>query len=278
MNASSSSPPDTVVFIHGLWMTPRSWEAWGAYYEDRGLTVITPSWPGLEGEVEALNRDPSPIGRLDLSRVVDHYAHLIETLPAPPIIIGHSLGGSVTQILLDRGLGRVGVCVASGTVKGIRDLPISTLRATSPALRNPFRTSPAPLSAKQFHYAFANTVPEEESNRIYRRYHIPGAPQVLRDVAFSSFHRHSPATVDFAKADRAPLLFIAFEQDHIVPPNASRHNAEKYTNFGTGTHFQEFPGRPHFPGVPGWEEVADFALEWATSQGEQETQSIRRVA
>lgn len=263
--APSTGISDTVLFIHGLWMTPRSWENWSGRYVDRGLTALAPSWPGLEGEVEALNRDPSPIGRLDLAQVVDHYDRLIQALPAPPVIVGHSLGGTVTQLLLDRGLGVAGVAVASGTVKGVYDLPISTLRAASPALRNPFRSSPAPLNTKQFHYAFANTLTQAESDRIHQRYHIPGAPKVLRDVAFSNLRLHSPASVDFSKADRAPLLFIAFEHDHIVPPGSSRHNAQKYKNFGSGTQFREFPGRPHFPGVPGWEEVVDFAMDWAVN-------------
>lgn len=256
--------PDTILFIHGLWMTPRSWERWAARYESRGYRVLAPAWPGMEAEVEALNRDPSPIAKLDLATVVDHCDLIIRALDSPPLIMGHSTGGTLVQLLLDRGLGAAGVGVASGTVKGVRDLPLSTIRATSPVLRNPFNRGKAgPLSAKQFHYAFGNTLSREESDRIYERYHVPAANTVLFELAFASLSRKSPATVDFGRDDRAPLLFIAFEHDHIVPPKASRHNAEKYGKSKAMTAFEEFPGRPHFPGAPGWEEVADYALSWA---------------
>jgi pimeloyl-ACP methyl ester carboxylesterase len=261
-----SVSPDTVVLIHGLWMTPRSWERWIARYEDSGHRVLASSWPGMEAEVEALNRDPSPIARLDLTAVVDHYAELIRGLERPPIVMGHSLGGTITQLLLDRGLGAAGVGVASGTVKGVRDLPLSTLKSAAPVLANPFNKGKAvPLDRKQFHFAFANTLSREESDELYARYHVPAAATVLFEVAFASLHRRSPAQVDFTRADRAPLLFVAFENDHIVPPKASRHNAEKYAKSPALTEFEEFAGRPHFPGAPGWEQVADYALSWATA-------------
>jgi pimeloyl-ACP methyl ester carboxylesterase len=167
-NIPDPADPDTVVLIHGLWMTPRSWEKWAARYEGRGYKVLAPSWPGMEGEVEALNADPSPIAELDVDQIVEHYARIIDGLDKPPIIMGHSLGGTIMQVLLDRGLGAAGVGVASGTVKGVPDLPLSTLRATLPALRNPFKRHAAgPLTPRQFHYAFTNTLSEEESEEIH---------------------------------------------------------------------------------------------------------------
>ena len=260
-----SNATDTIVFIHGLWMTPRSWENWAARYESRGYKVVAPPWPGLEVEVEALNRDSTPLTKLDVTKVVDHYDRIIRELETPPIIVGHSLGGTITQLLLDRGLGAAGVGIASGTVKGVRDLPLSTLRASRPVLGRPFnRGNATPLNAKQFRYGFANTLSQEESDKIHQRYHVPAANRVLAEVAFANLKRHSPVTVNFANDQRAPLLFIAFENDHIVPPNASRHNAEKYAKSKALTEFKEYPGRPHFPGAPGWEEVADYALSWAT--------------
>ena len=259
-----STAPETVVFIHGLWMTPRSWEHWAARYEGRGHTVIAPAWPGMEAEVEELNRNPAPIAELDLAQVIDHYDEIIRGLDSPPIIVGHSIGGAVTQVLIDRGLGAAGVGIASATVKGVLDLPLSTLRASSPVLLNPFNKGKAiPLDRKQFHYAFANTMSQEESDTIYDRYHVPAAASVLFEIAFANLHRHALTEVDFDKDDRAPLLLIAFDEDHIVPAKASRHNAEKYAESGATTEFKEFPDRPHFPGAPGWEEVADFALDWA---------------
>jgi pimeloyl-ACP methyl ester carboxylesterase len=267
-----SDAPDTIVLIHGLWMTPRSWEHWASRYESRGYKVLTPAWPGLEVEVEELNRDPSPLTTLDIEQIVDNYETIIRGVDSPPIIMGHSLGGTVTQLLLDRGLGAVGVGVASGTVKGVLDLPLSTLKSSSPVLRNPFNRGKAiPLDKKQFHYAFGNTLSEEESDAIYDRYHVPAAATVLFEVAFANLHFHAPTKVNFDNDERAPLLFIAFEEDHVVPPKASRHNAEKYEDSSAITEFKEFPGRPHFPGAPGWEEVADYALTWAMANAAAKT-------
>jgi pimeloyl-ACP methyl ester carboxylesterase len=254
--------PDTIVLVHGLWLTPRSWEHWKERYESRGYRVLAPAWPGMEVEVEALNTDPSPIAGLTVDKVVNHYEEIIIDLERPPIIIGHSFGGTFTQILLDRGLGAAGVGIASTTVKGVRDLPLSTIKSAAPAL-SPFKQGKAvPLTAKEFHYAFTNTMNEEESEKVYERYHVPASGTVVHEYAFANFHRDPPTKVDFHRARRAPLLFIAFGEDHIMPPKASRHLEEKYDSVSI-TEFMEFPGRPHFPGAPGWEEVADHALNWA---------------
>jgi len=261
MEAQSTGPKPDVVLIHGLWMTGRSWEGWKARYESRGHTVHAPSWPGMEADVEELNARPEAIAEIDIEHVVDHYDAIIRGLDAPPIIIGHSFGGAFTQILLDRGLGLSGVGVAAATVKGVPDLPLSTLRATAPVFKNPFSHKAVPLDEEQFRYGFANTLDQETSDEIYRRYHVPAASKVLKEGAFANLHRHPATEVDFAREGRAPLLFIAFEEDHIVPPTATRHNAEKYRSGVIA--FKEFEGRPHFPGAPGWEQVADYALDWA---------------
>jgi pimeloyl-ACP methyl ester carboxylesterase len=259
-----SSAPDTIVLIHGLWMTPRSWEDWIARYKSRGYTVLAPAWPGLEAEVEALNADMSPIADLEMTSIVDHYERIIRELAAPPIVMGHSFGGTFTQLLLDRGLGAAGVGIAPSAVKGIRDLPLSTLRSTSPILRNPLnRHNAIGLSPKEFHYAFANTLSREESDAIHARYHVPGSSRVLREGAFANLQRHPATEVAFERPERAPLLLIGFGEDHIIPPKVVRHNAEKYKS--GHVEFAEFAGRPHFPGAPGWEEVADHALEWANA-------------
>ena len=264
MSTSESMAPDTIVLIHGLWMTPRSWEGWIGRYEERDFKVLAPSWPGMEAEVEALNANPAPIAKLDIRRIVDHYERIIRGLDSKPIIMGHSFGGTFVQLLLGRGFGAAGVGVASATVKGVPDLPLSTIRATLPVLRNPFNRGKAvPLSPKQFHYAFANTLDRPASDEIYRRYHVPAAARVLFESALANVRRHPPTEVDFGKDDRAPMLFIAFENDHVIPPKATRHNAKKYAGSRAPTAFTVFPGRPHFPAAPGWEEVADAALAWA---------------
>src|SRR5687767_345674 len=131
---SAQPSPQTIVLIHGLWMTPRSWENWAQRYESRGHRVLARSWPGMQGEVEELRRDPSPMRGLGIRQIVDHYDGIIRGLDSPPIIMGHSIGGTVLQLLLDRGLGAAGVGIAPGTVKGVPDLPLSTLRSAFPVL------------------------------------------------------------------------------------------------------------------------------------------------
>jgi pimeloyl-ACP methyl ester carboxylesterase len=262
---------DTIVLIHGLWMTPRSWEHWAKRYETKGYTVLAPAWPGMEVEVEALNADPSPLEKLDVETIVGHYEQIIRGLDSPPIVMGHSFGGGFTQILLDRGLGAVGVGIAPATVKGVRDLPLSTIRASAPLLAHPFKKYGG-LNEKQFHYAFANTLSREESDEIRERYAVPGPAEVLKEGAFANFMRHAAMSVDFENANRAPMLFIAFSEDHIVPPKPIQHMAEKYT--AVPVEYKEFSGRPHFPGVPGWEEVADYALEWAAEKAKARTAAV----
>jgi pimeloyl-ACP methyl ester carboxylesterase len=254
--------PDTIVLVHGLWLTSRSWEHWIERYESQGYRVLAPSWPGVEA-VEVLNADPSAIASLTVEQIVDHYESIIIDLERPPIVMGHSFGGTFTQILLDRGLGAAGVGVASATVKGVRDLPLSTIKSAAPGLNPLKHGAPVPLTPKQFHYAFANTMRREESDALHARYAIPAAPKVLEEYTSANFNRQAPTKVDFRREGRAPLLFIGFGEDHLMPPKVVRHNEEKYDDSNSLTEFVEFPGRPHFPGAPGWEEVADHALAWA---------------
>jgi pimeloyl-ACP methyl ester carboxylesterase len=263
---STTASPD-IVLIHGLWMTPLSWEHWIERYESRGHNVIAPAWPGMDGDIDELRRDPSGIAKLDIKQIVDHYDGIIRALDSPPIIMGHSFGGTFTQILLDRGLGSAGVGIDSGTVKGILDLPLVTLKSASPILSNPFnRNKATALSLKQFHYAFTNTLSEEESQVVYQRYAVPAVNRVLFQGAFANLSPKSPMKVDFANDDRAPLLLIGGGDDHVVPAKVNKKNAEKYGKSKAITEFKEFPGRSHYTlGQPGWEEVADYALEWAVA-------------
>jgi pimeloyl-ACP methyl ester carboxylesterase len=256
---------DTIVLIHGLWMTPLSWEHWSDRYKSRGYNVLAPSWPGMEGSVEELRRDTSPMKGLGAAQIVDHYDTIIRTLEQPPIIMGHSFGGSFVQLLLDRGLGAAGVGIDAGTVSGVRDLPLSTLKSAFPILGNPLnRNKATALTAEQFRYAFGNTVSEEESRAAYDRYAVPAANRVLFEGAFASISPKSPFKVDFRRNGRAPLLFIAGGSDHVVPAKVNHSNARKYQHSSAVTEVKEFPGRSHYTvGEPGWEAVADYALTWA---------------
>lgn len=179
--------------------------------------------------------------------------------------MGHSFGGLTTQILLDRGLGAAGVAIAPAPVKGTYFLPFSTLKVSFPALSNPANNHRAvPLTPEQFHYAFTNTLSEEESLAAFDRYAVPGPDHVLFQAALANFNSHAATAVDFNNENRAPLLFIAGEKDHVSPPAVVKANYKLYRSSGPATDYQEFPGRSHYiRGQDGWQEVADFALSWA---------------
>jgi pimeloyl-ACP methyl ester carboxylesterase len=255
---------ETIVLIHGLWMTPRSWEKWIERYAGRGHTVVAPSWPGMEAENEDLLRDPSPIGRQTVPAILDHYERLIDKLDSRPIIMGHSFGGGFVQGLLDRGVGSAGVAIDPAPPKGVLKLPFSTIRSGWSILRNPAnRRKAVPITPKQFRYAFGNTLTEEESLEVYDRYAVPGAGGVLWEGAMANMKRHSPFRIHWAKPDRAPLLILGGGSDHVVPPGLSRSIFKHYTGPAT-VEYKEFPGRSHYTcGQDGWEEVADYALTWA---------------
>src|SRR6201996_1771347 len=218
----------TIVLIHGLWMTPLSWEHWKERYEGRGYKVETPAWPGFDRPVEELRADYSEVENLGLEEIIDHMDEVISAIEGPVVIMGHSFGGAVTEVLLDRGLGDAGVGVDAAAVRGITKLPISTLRSAFPILKNPANGHRAvPITAEQFNYAFTNTMTAEESQPIYERYAVPGAGRVLWQGALANFNPHTPARVDFKNPDRAPLLLIAGGDDHVVPAAVDRQMAKK---------------------------------------------------
>ncbi|MFV0457575.1 MAG: alpha/beta hydrolase [Actinomycetales bacterium] len=266
---SSTSAPDTVVLIHGLWMTPLSWEHWVPRFEQAGLRVLTPGYPGVgqgEAGVAAIRRDPSPLAGLAVRDIVDHLTGVIEELDTKPIIMGHSFGGAFVQLLLDAGLGSAGVSIDGAGVKGVKALPLTQIRSTFPVLKNPANRSRAvPITPEQLHYAFTNNLSVEESQAVYDRYAIPVSGRMLFEAGFANVAPHSSMTVNFANDDRAPLLFIAGGNDHILPPAVQRENYAKHVKHSQAiTAYQEFAGRCHFTcGEPGWEAVADYALDWA---------------
>jgi pimeloyl-ACP methyl ester carboxylesterase len=260
MNAESR----TIVLIHGMWMTPRSWDNWVDHYADRGYRAIAPGWPGVK-DPEDTRRDPSALKGLGIKKAVDHYDQIIRGLDQPPIIIGHSFGGLFVQLLLDRGLGAAGVAIGTATPKGILLLPPSTLRSAAPALKNPFnRNGLCPLTPKQFRYRFTNTRSQEESDAIYREHYIPGTNRAFFEAAFSNTARNSPAAVNYENPARPSLLLIAGSEDHISPLGVNRKLLKLQSKAPSATELKEYPGQPHFmAGLDEWEELADYALNWA---------------
>ncbi len=273
MSNTSSVAKPPIVLIHGLWMTSLSWEHWVERYRSRGYNVIAKSWPGMDGDIAALRADPSAIEHLGIGEVVEHYERIIMALAEPPIIIGHSFGALITQLLLDLGLGRVGVSIDSAPIKGVYRLPWSALKSAFPALKNPANNHRAvTLTPAEFHYAFTNTLTDEESAVAYARYAVPGPGRALFQSALANFNPHAETAIDFANNVRAPLLVVAGGADHVSPPAINRTIAKLQHRSPSLTAFKLFPGRSHFIlGQPGWEEVADFVLDWATNPVELET-------
>lgn len=257
----------SIVLIHGLWMTPRSWSEFHGYYTNRGYRVLTPPWPRIGGGVEDVRRDPSPLNGLGVTEIVDHYDKLIRELDEPPIIMGHSFGGLYVQLLLDRGLGAAGVAIDAAAAKGVLKLPLSQARSLWPVLKNPAnRNRTVALSFEQFTYAFANTMSERDARAAYERDAIPGPGRPVFQAGFAALAPHAATKINYRNDKRSPLLFIAGSEDHIVPPAVNKANHRKYRHSKAITHYKEFPGRSHLiVAQTGWEEVAEQALSWAVT-------------
>src|SRR5512133_1030395 len=171
---ASDGAPNTIVLIHGFWVTPRAWEGWKKRFEAKGYTVVTPAYPGFEVEVEALRADPTPIEQLEVPEIINMLENMIGKLDRPPIIMGHSAGGVFTQILLDHGFGAVGVAIDSAPTEGVKVVPLSEVRSGWPILKNPAnRHRAVGFTPEQWHYVFTTTLSREESDKVYQRYHIP---------------------------------------------------------------------------------------------------------
>jgi pimeloyl-ACP methyl ester carboxylesterase len=262
---TANRSPDTIVLVHGFWVTPRSWEHWVAHYEARGFRVLAPAYPGFEVEVEALNADPSPVEALTVPAIIEHLESVVRSVGTPPIIMGHSAGGAFTQILLDHGLGAVGVAINSAPTEGVRTVPLSQLRATFPVLKNPANHHRAVgFNHDQWHYAFTNTFSEEDSRRLYERYAVPASGRILFDSVLANYQPGPQEVwVDYRNDARPPLLFMSGSEDHLMPAKIQRSNADHYKS-ATVTEVKVYEGRSHLmPAEPGWEQIADDALEWA---------------
>ena len=247
------SAPDTIVLIHGFWVTPRSWEHWIDHYEARGFRVLAPAYPGFEVEVEALNADPSPIEALTVPAIIEHLESVIGELDAPPIIMGHSAGGAFTQILLDHGFGAAGVAINSAPDRGRRRRPALADQgdASRCSRTRPTATARSGFTLEQWHYAFTNTFSEEESRALYERYHVPASGAIFWGSALANIHPgHDDTYVDYNNDDRAPLLFISGSEDHLMPPKIQQSNAKHYKS-DTVTEVKEFEGPHLLPAAAG---------------------------
>jgi pimeloyl-ACP methyl ester carboxylesterase len=260
----------TIVLIHGLWVTPRSWDLFRNFYEERGYHVLTPAWPRMQGEVQEIRRDPSALAGLGLREIADHYERFIRALDEPPILMGHSMGGLTVQILLDRGLGAAGVSIDGAAPRGIFRLPLSTIKACRPVLSNPRNYGRnVTLTFDQFRYTFANVMTQEAARAAYNNNAIPGPGRPVFQVAFGNIIPRAANQVNHRNNSRAPLLLIAGAEDHLVPPIVNQINYKKYRRSTAITEYKEFPHRSHLiVAQDGWQEVADYALSWAQANAQ----------
>jgi non-heme chloroperoxidase len=252
-----------VVFVHGLWLHSTSWEPWFDRFRAAGYDPVAPEWPGIPDSVAAARADPGRYGAHGVSDVVQHLAGIIGELP-DPVLIGHSFGGLMVQILLGRGLGRAAIALDPAPMRGVLALPPSLVKVASVALRNPANRSRAvALTPAQFRYGFGNALPADESDALYDRWSIPTPGRPLFDAALANLGRGRATTVDTGNPARGPLLVTAGGRDHAVPPAISRATVRMYRRSPAVTDLVELPDRGHSLIIDhGLSEVVDLCLAW----------------
>ena len=258
-NATGRTP---VVFVHGLWLLPSSWDRWAALFEEHGYTTLTPGWPDDPETVQEAAEHPEVFAGKSIEQVADHFETIIGGLDRKPAIVGHSFGGLLTQILAGRGLAVASVAIDPAPFRGVLPLPISALKSAFPVLGNPAnRNRAVPLTYEQFRYGFANAVSEEEAKQLYEDFAVPASGKPLFQAATANLNPWTEAKVDTKNPDRGPLLILSGEKDHTVPwaiANASYQQQEH--NQGV-TEITEMKNRGHALTIDsGWREVAEEAL------------------
>ena len=260
-NASGRTP---VLFIHGLWLLPSSWDRWAELFEQSGYAPLTPGWPDDPGTVEEAAAKPEVFAGKSIKDVADHYDEVIQKLSAKPAIVGHSFGGLMTEILAGRGLAAASVPISPAPFRGVLPLPISALRSASPVLKNPAnRHRAVPLTYDQFRYAFANAVGEDEAKELFETYAVPAPGEPLFQAAVANLNPWTEAKVDHENPDRGPMLIIYGEKDHTVPPSIAKASYKEEAKNPGVTEIAEIEGRGHALTIDGgWRDVADTALEF----------------
>ena len=258
-NASGRAP---VVFVHGLWLLPSSWDRWASVFDDAGYTTLSPGWPDDPETVAQAKEHPEVFAGKSIDDVADHYCDVIHELTVKPAVIGHSFGGLITQIIAGRGDAAASVAIDPAPFRGVLPLPISALKSASPVLDNPFNINRAvPLTYDQFRYAFANAVDEDEAKALYDAYAVPASGKPLFQAATANLNPWTEAKVDTENPDRGPLLIIEGENDHTVPMSIADAAYKRQERNPGVTEFVEIPGRGHALTIDsGWRDVANVAL------------------
>ncbi len=260
-NACGRTP---VVFIHGLWLLPSSWDRWAEVFAEAGYAPMSPGWPDDPETVGEANAHPEVFAGKTVGQVADHYCTILGRLDVKPAVVGHSFGGLLTQIVAGRGLSAASVAVDPAPFRGVLPLPISALRSASPVLGNPAnRHRAVPLTYDQFRYAFANAVTEEEAAQLYETFAVPASGAPIFQAAAANLNPWTEVTVDTGNAERGPLLIVSGEKDHTVPWAIANASFKQQKDNPSITEIVEMPGRGHSLTIDnGWREVATAALDF----------------
>ena len=258
-NATERQP---VVFIHGLWLLPNSWDRWAALFEEAGYTALMPGWPDDPETVDEAKAKPEVFAHKTIGQVVDHFDEIIQRLERKPAIIGHSFGGLLAQILAGRGRAAATVAVDPAPFRGVLPLPFSALKSAWPVIGNPANRNRAiPLTFDQFRFAFANMVNEQEAKELYATYAVPTSGVPLFQAAAANLNPWTEAKVDTENPARGPLLVIEGEKDNTVPWAIAEASFKLQQRNKAVTEMVKIPGRGHALTIDsGWREVANTAL------------------
>ena len=260
-NATTATP---VVFIHGLWLLPSSWDRWAELFEEAGYVALTPDWPDDPETIEGARAEPEVLANKTLKQVADHTSEVINALDRKPVVMGHSTGGLLAEMIAGQGLSAVTVAIDPGIFRGVLPLPLSTLRGVGPILINPRNRGRAiTLTFDQFRYGWANALDEEEARRLYDTYHVAAPGVALMQMANANLNPFTEAKVDTKNPERGPLLIIEGDDDHTVHPAIAKAAYKRQRRNEGVTELKTIPNRGHALTIDsGWREVAETALDF----------------
>ena len=265
----NNSTRNPIVFVHGLWLHGESWNKWIEFFRANGYEAVAASWPGDANTTEATRRNADAVAGFGVSEIADHIAGQLKAFKQKPILIGHSFGGLLVQNLLGRDLAAAAIAIDPAPIKGVPELPLSTLKSSFPVLGNPLNFKRAvSLTESQFRFGFTNAVPEQEARELFAKYAMPAPGRPLFQAATATFNPNSATRVNVGNASRGPLLLISGAEDNTVPPVLVRSTLKAYRKSPALTELKEFPGRGHSLTIDsGWRELAEYSLTWLKARG-----------
>lgn len=263
------STRNPIVFVHGLWLHAESWNNWIEFFRANGYEATAANWPGDGESTAATRKNPGAVAGFGVGEIADHIAQQLKKFDRKPILIGHSFGGLLVQNLLGRDLAAAAIAIDPAPIKGVSELPVSTLKSSFPVLGNPFNFNRAiSLTEPQFRFGFTNAISEQEAKELYAKYAMPAPGRPLFQAATATFNPNSATKVNLANAKRGPLLLISGLADNTVPPVLVKSTLRAYRNSPTVTEIKEFANRGHSLTIDsGWKELAEYILQWLKEKG-----------